>query len=240
MDMCDLLDDRGQPISYEAARARFLADPSHRYDDHAICKYVHNHRSWVAYIVGALVVLQAECGVNVQDRGMSLLVSSAVPEGKGVSSSAAVEVATMAAVAAAYGVELDGRRMALLCQKVENLVVGAPCGVMDQMTSVLGEQGRLLALRCQPAHVEGQVSLASHLRVWGIDSGAWPVWHTGGGHTRRRYPAQRGRGRLCDRAGRHVYGPILADQRHRTRRSRWLPRQRCCVIVPGACAAIPA
>lgn len=128
----------------------------------------------MAYIVGTLVVLQAECGVDVQHRGVSLLVSSAVPEGKGVSSSAAVEVATMAAVAAAYGVELDGRDMALLCQKVENLVVGAPCGVMDQMTSVLGEGGRLLALRCQPAQVEGQVLLPNHLRVWGIDSGAGP------------------------------------------------------------------
>lgn len=129
-------------------------------------------RSWVAYIIGALVVLQAEFGIDLQRHGLSLLVSSAVPEGKGVSSSAAVEVATMAAVAAAYGIELDGRRMALLCQTVENLVVGAPCGVMDQMTSVLGEQGRLLALRCQPAEVEGQVSLPDHLRVWGIDSGA--------------------------------------------------------------------
>ncbi len=73
---------------------------------------------WVAYIVGALVVLQRECHVDVQSHGMSLLISSAVPEGKGVSSSAAVEVASMAAVAAAYGVQLEGRAMALLCQKV--------------------------------------------------------------------------------------------------------------------------
>lgn len=47
-----------------------------------------------------------------------------VPEGKGVSSSAAVEVAAMSAVAAAYGIQLEGRELALLCQRVENAVVG--------------------------------------------------------------------------------------------------------------------
>jgi hypothetical protein len=50
--------------------------------------------------------------------------SADVPEGKGVSSSAAVEVATMAALGAAHGLRLDGRRLALLCQKLENFVVG--------------------------------------------------------------------------------------------------------------------
>lgn len=47
-----------------------------------------------------------------------------MPEGKGVSSSAAVEVAAMSALAAAHGLRLDGRTLALLCQKVENHVVG--------------------------------------------------------------------------------------------------------------------
>ena len=50
--------------------------------------------------------------------GLSILISSAVPEGKGVSSSAAVEVATMQALAAVQGLALDGRDLALLCQKV--------------------------------------------------------------------------------------------------------------------------
>jgi GHMP kinases N terminal domain len=50
--------------------------------------------------------------------------------GKGISSSAAIEVAAMQAICAIYGVELPGRELAILCQKVENLVVGAPCGVV--------------------------------------------------------------------------------------------------------------
>ena len=110
--------------------------------------------------------------------GIAMLVSSEVPEGKGVSSSAAVEIASMQALAEAHGVLLTGRELALLCQKVENLVVGAPCGVMDQMASALGESGWLLALKCQPAEVEGAVPLPPHLRFWGVDSG---IRHSVGG-----------------------------------------------------------
>ena len=68
-------------------------------------------------MAGALVVLMREQGLHFTD-GLSILVSSTVPEGKGVSSSAAVEVATMQALAAAHGLQLDGRQLALLCQKV--------------------------------------------------------------------------------------------------------------------------
>ncbi len=77
----------------------------------------------------------------------------------------------MQAVCAVYGVALSGRELALLCQMVENLVVGAPCGVMDQMTSACGEQDRLLALLCQPVELQSPVQLPPELEVWGIDSG---------------------------------------------------------------------
>jgi galactokinase len=46
-----------------------------------------------------------------------------------------------------------GRELAMLCQMVENLVVGAPCGVMDQMASACGRDGALLSLLCRPAEV---------------------------------------------------------------------------------------
>ena len=54
---------------------------------------------------------------------------------------------------------------------MENCVVGAPCGVMDQMAAALGEAGALLALRCQPAEVLPPVALPAHIRLWGVDSG---------------------------------------------------------------------
>src|SRR4029078_8834529 len=85
--------------------------------------------------------------------GARILIASRVPEGKGVSSSAALEVATAQAVAAAFEISIDPTDIALLCQKVENHLAGAPCGVMDQMTAACGEANRLLALICQPAEL---------------------------------------------------------------------------------------
>src|SRR3712207_8855311 len=77
----------------------------------------------------------------------------------------------MQAVAAAYQIDLEPRELAFLCQKVENMVACAPCGVMDQMTSACGEADRLLALLCQPAELMGNVALPEELAVWGVDSG---------------------------------------------------------------------
>lgn len=161
MDLSDFMSD-GQPISYERARSYFAQDPSQR---------------WAAYVAGTILVLMKELGISFED-SINVLVSSAVPEGKGVSSSASVEVATMSAIAAAHGVNISPREIALLCQKVENHVVGAPCGVMDQMTSACGEANKLLAMICQPAEVLGLVDIPSHIRFWGIDSG---IKHSVGG-----------------------------------------------------------
>ena len=133
----------------------------------------------VGLLVGAAVVLAREKGASFGGKGLTLLVHGAVPDGKGVSSSASVEVASMQAVAAAVGVALpDGRELALLCQKVENFVVGAPCGVMDQMASSMGFPDALMAMDCRPAEVRGAVKIPPHLKFWGIDSG---IRHSVGG-----------------------------------------------------------
>ncbi len=127
-------------------------------------------RRWAAYVVGALPVLRRELGARL-DRGLRALVYSEVPPGSGVSSSAALEVAAVRAISEACGIRVGGRDAALLCQRVENLVVGAPCGVMDQMTAALGERSRLLALLCQPAELEPVVPLPEEIEVWGVHSG---------------------------------------------------------------------
>ncbi|MEW5317093.1 MAG: hypothetical protein WDW38_008422 [Sanguina aurantia] len=105
-----------------------------------------------------------------QDRRRHAPVRLQVSEGKGVSSSAAVEVSTMMALLAAYSVEVEGAELARLCQMVENLVVGAPCGIMDQMACTLGRSGHLLSLLCQPAIVQGHIPIPPHIGVWGVDS----------------------------------------------------------------------
>jgi galactokinase len=143
------------PESYEEARTFFVRDPN---------------AAWAAYVAGVLIVLVRERKTQFST-GLRILISSSVPEGKGVSSSAAIEVAVMQAVCSAMGIQLEGRETALLCQLVENRVVGAPCGIMDQMTSAAGRCGSLLALLCQPAEVKGHVSLPDSVALWGIDSG---------------------------------------------------------------------
>jgi galactokinase len=143
----------GVPIGYDEARRIF------RDDEH-----------WAAYVAGVLLVLARERAIPLRS-GLRIVVWSAVPEGKGVSSSAAVEVATMHAAAAALRCTLTGRELALLCQRAENEVAGAPCGVMDQMTSVFGEPDTLLALLCQPAELQPPAPIPSGLELWGLDSG---------------------------------------------------------------------
>lgn len=160
-----LLDAQGQPASYSAA--------------HAVLAALPKPQSWAAYPLGAVHALFFESGMAAfAQTGLRLLLHSDVPEGKGVSSSASVEVATMSACASLAGTQLDGRTMAMWCQLAENKCVGAPCGVMDQMASSLGQAGSLLALLCRPAEVQGTVTLPPNACVWGIDSG---VRHSVGG-----------------------------------------------------------
>ena len=149
----DIVADAKRP--YDAARAWFAADPA--------CH-------WAAYVAGVFHVLSREHGVKFV-AGAAILIESDVPEGKGVSSSAAIEAATMEAMVGASQISIEPRMRAVRCQQVENLIVGAPCGVMDQMASICGEAGSLMALLCQPAEFQGSVRLPDGLSVWGIDSG---------------------------------------------------------------------
>jgi galactokinase len=128
---------------------------------------------WAGYVVGSV---QACVQRVVRDGregpvGLRVLLDSTVPEGRGVASSAALEVAAGMAVAACCGIRLSGRELAAYCQAVENQIVGAPCGIMDQMTSACGRRDRLLRLRCQPGTIEGYIEIPAGYRFYGIDSG---------------------------------------------------------------------
>jgi len=145
----------GNQVDYEAARTRFQQDPS---------------RHWAAYVAGVFLVLMRERNIRFRD-GARILIASRVPQGKGVSSSAALEVAVMQAVSAAFEIPVGPRELALLCQIAENCVAGAPSGVMDQMTAACGENNRLLALLCQPAELIELVEIPHQVALWGLDSG---------------------------------------------------------------------
>ena len=125
---------------------------------------------WAAYLLGPVAMLVGHAGAALP-AGLRVLLRSEVPVGKGVSSSAAIELATARAAAAALACRVEPYDLALLCQQAENHVAGAPCGVMDQLASMLGEADHLLALRCQPAQVLGLHRVPETWRFWGIDSG---------------------------------------------------------------------
>ena len=98
----------------------------------------------------------------------------------------------MQAINAAYALHLDGVTVARLAQLVENKVVGAPCGIMDQMSSALCVPNSLLLILCQPHEFQGTQALPDGVRVFGINSN---VKHSVGGsaYTRARVAAFMGR-----------------------------------------------
>src|SRR5262249_41859841 len=146
---------RDQPDAYSVIRARLRTNP---------------RRHWAGYAAGAFSVLMREIGCTF-DEGARIVIHSNVPPGKGVSSSAALEVAAMNAISRAFDIKIDAQQLALLCQKVENLIVRAPSGVMDQMTASCGEAGTLLMLECQPANFITNLPVAEGVAFWGLDSG---------------------------------------------------------------------
>jgi L-arabinokinase len=149
----DLLKN-GQEVDYTYAQAQFKTT---------------NGGDWAGYIVGCFLVLQKEKGIEVT--GADVLIYSQVPTGKGVSSSAALEVATMKALEKLYQVSFEHTQLSRLAQKVENLIVGAPCGLMDQLASYFGESSKLLPILCQPDLVYSPILIPQHIYFIGIDSG---------------------------------------------------------------------
>ena len=139
----------------EAVRALAAADPA---------------AGWTAYVLGAIYLLRLRYPEQVRT-GVHIYIESNVPLNKGVSSSAAVEVAVMKAAAAAYGIDMKGVELAEACQWVENVLAGSACGIMDQAASVLGDEDCVLPMLCQPCLLKEPVHLPDGVRCWAIDSG---------------------------------------------------------------------
>jgi galactokinase len=101
---------------------------------------------WSDYVVGIAVMLQQ---MGQHTPGASLLVRGEVPIGAGLSSSAAIEVASALALMSLNGAKLSLPEVAKLCQKTENVFIGARVGIMDQFISCLGKAGHALLLDCR-------------------------------------------------------------------------------------------
>lgn len=101
---------------------------------------------WSDYVQGVALMLQR---TGAQLQGAKMLVSSDVPIGSGLSSSAALEIAAALALLGQQNTSHDRRQLALACQRAENEFVGARCGIMDQFIACHGKAGHLLMLDCR-------------------------------------------------------------------------------------------
>jgi galactokinase len=106
---------------------------------------------WVEYMKGVAWALQ-EAGMEL--RGWEGVLAGDVPIGAGLSSSAALELATARAFASVADLPWDVPSMAKLCQKAENHWVGVNCGIMDQMISAGGVAGHALLIDCRSLEVQ--------------------------------------------------------------------------------------
>ncbi|MFG2053701.1 galactokinase [Micromonospora sp. NPDC048930] len=156
---------------------------------------------WAAYVAGVVWALRA-AGHTVP--GARLAIASDVPVGSGLSSSAAIESAVLAALVELGGLDLPAERWPRLAQRAENEYVGAPTGIMDQSAVIRGRAGHALFLDCRNEHVE-QIPFdldAAGLAMLVIDSRA-PHRHADGEYASRR--------RSCEEAARALGVAALRD-----------------------------
>ncbi|GAA3223603.1 galactokinase [Dactylosporangium siamense] len=149
---------------------------------------------WAAYVAAVVWVLR-EAGVDVP--GARLTIASDVPFGAGLSSSAALECATMAVLVDLAGADLPLRDRPRLAQRAENEYVGAPTGIMDQAASTLCQEGHALFLDCRSLATE-QVPFdlaAAGLKILVVDSKA-PHAHVDGEYAARRRACEEAAGIL--------------------------------------------
>src|SRR5438105_3354768 len=154
--------------------------------------------TWLDYVQGVTCTLVAD---RHRLRGFDLLVDSRVPIGSGLSSSAALEVAVLRALRAAFGLALDDVALARIGQRAEAEFVGARVGIMDQMAaSLAGERDALLLDTRSLAY--RRIPLPAGLELVVVDSG---VAH---GHAAGAYNARRAE---CEEAARRLGIDILCE-----------------------------
>jgi galactokinase len=156
---------------------------------------------WAAYPAGVAWALR-EAGHAVG--GASLAIDANLPQGAGLSSSAAIECATAVALVTLYQVSVPRPELARLARRAENEMVGVPSGIMDQSASLLSEAGHALLLDCRTG--DGALvpldPAASGLALLLVDTGVRHALTDG------RYALRRAE---CEQAARALGVPSLRD-----------------------------
>lgn len=119
---------------------------------------------WFRYVEGVARILHDELLLPVP--GCDLAISSAVPMGAGLSSSAALEISTGLAMWTLSGADVNRRELALAAQRAEHLYAGTRCGIMDQFASVFAQKDHALLIDCRSVEAKAiQLQLPDHAIV---------------------------------------------------------------------------
>ncbi len=138
--------------------------------------------AWANYVLGPIAELAA---LGTPITNVECAIVSDVPAGGGVSSSAALEVATARAMAELAGSAIGGLDIARLCQRAEHHYAGTPCGIMDMTVSANAKAGNALLIDCRTLELR-DVPLPPRVEVLVIDSGVRHRLSDGGYASRRR------------------------------------------------------
>ena len=173
--------------------------------DNSVCLYSYNfssshqfpldgikyetEESWANYVKGVIHVFQER---EISLSGMNIVLEGNIPIGAGLSSSAAIEVATAVGLQLLSGFTMEPVEIVKLCQKAENEFVGVNCGIMDQFVSLLGKKDKALFLDCRSLDYE-PVPLPNpeHLRIVVCNTGVRREL-SGSEYNKRRRECQEG------------------------------------------------
>jgi galactokinase len=144
-------------------------------------------RGWCDYVLGVAAMLQQDGHAL---RGANLLVDGEVPIGAGLSSSAAIEVASALALMELNGIVLPRAEVAKLGQRCENTFIGARVGIMDQFVSCMGKAGHALLLDCRSLEFE-LIPIPEGVRMV-VCNTMVKHEHAGGEYNRRREECEEG------------------------------------------------
>ena len=144
------------------------ADLGERRENHLDKPIDYTDPGWLPYVLGVVHELaqrgRIEFGVDIVFRGT-------VPRGAGLSSSAALEVATALALDAVFNLWLNPIDMARLCRDVEHRYAGVRCGIMDQFASRLGRSDHALLIDCRSLDARHVPMPLDNHRLVIVDSG---------------------------------------------------------------------
>lgn len=124
------------------------ADYGNQRDEFAISESIamNDQQFWSNYVRGVVDVMAKQYSLS---SGVNMVISGNVPQGAGLSSSAALEVAVAKVISEVNGLDIEPKTLALIGQQAENEFVGCQCGIMDQLISACGQQQNALLIDCE-------------------------------------------------------------------------------------------